>query len=532
MKKQHLRITGAVVTIVATALVVSACSSGTATSPSAASTKSLVVDNTFDLITSDPGRAFELTASIVDKALYQTALTFNGSDLTKIVPQLTTYTISSDQKTVTLTLTGKHTFSTGNPVTVDDIVWSYQRFLALNKNGGFLLQDPAGKNVVITKTSATTLTLTSSVANPALPSILPNPSLGVLDEKTLEKHGGTNDKTDAAESYLDGHSVGSGPYELSSFAVKSKVVFVTNPKYTGTKPAYGRVVLQNVTGPTQKIDIQGNNAQVVTGLNSAQVSRLASSTIKVLKTTSANVGYLFLNQSASASKGVTNNVDFITAVRKGIDYSQLEALGGAGSAQPGGMVPSQFLGSLPVDSTTSFDLAAAKAALAKSGYSGQAITLTYPSNYALDGIAFGDLAQKVQAQLETVGIKVTLAGVPVDTMLAAYRANKLQAGMIYWGPDFPDPSDYLTFSAGGSLAAARVGWTADKAPTVAAAAQAAQAAVTPSDRQIAYQAWGKAMNTVGPFIPFLQAARYFVTASTVSNVLPNAVWTVDLAVIK
>ena len=91
------------------------------------------MDNTFDLNTSDPARAFELTGQIVDKALYETALTFNGSDLTKIVPQLTTYAISGDQKTITLTLTGKHTFSSGNPVTIDDIVWSYKRFLALEQ---------------------------------------------------------------------------------------------------------------------------------------------------------------------------------------------------------------------------------------------------------------------------------------------------------------------------------------------------------------------------------------------------------------
>src|ERR1700712_40766 len=177
------RLTALTASAAALALILSGCSSSSSGGDEAAgSSKTLVVDNTFDLITSDPGRAFELTGSIVDKALYQTALTFNGSDLTKIVPELTTYSISGDQKTVTLTLSGKHTFSSGNAVTIDDIVWSYKRFLALNKNGGFLLPAPAGKPVVITKTGATTMTLTSSVANPALPSILPNPSLGVLDE--------------------------------------------------------------------------------------------------------------------------------------------------------------------------------------------------------------------------------------------------------------------------------------------------------------------------------------------------------------
>ena len=102
-------------------------------------------------------------------------------------------------------------------------------------------------------------------------------------------------------------------------------------------------------------------------------------------------------------------------------------------------MPSQFLGSIPVDSSTTFDLAAAKAALAKSGYRGQTLTLTYPSDSTLDGIAFGTLAQKVQTQLEAVGIKVKLNGVPVDTMLAAYRADKLQAGLDLLGARLPGP---------------------------------------------------------------------------------------------
>lgn len=513
-------------------LTLGACSSsGSTASSTGGAPKTLVVDQTFDLKTSDPARAFEFTGSIVDKAIYEAALTFDGGDLTKPVPQLTTFKESADSKVLTLTLEGKHTFASGNPVTIDDIVWSYQRVQGISGNPAFLLQDPTtGNNLKIAKTSDTTMTLTSESANPALPSILPNPSLGVLDAKTVMAKGGTTTKDDKAEAYLNGTSAGSGPYQLESYDVTTKVVLKTNPDYAGTKPAYGRVVLQNVTGPSQKIDVQGGQAQLATGLNSQQVQGLASDSIKVVKTVSSSVGYMWLNQDPKYSGGVTNNASFITAIRKGIDYSGLLAIAGAGSTQPGGIVPSQFLGAIKPDATTSFDLSAAKAALAASGYSGQEVKLTYPTDATLDGVQFTTLAQKVQAQLKDVGVTTKLDGVPIATLLDAFRAGTLQAGLMYWGPDYPDPADYTTFSPGEALGK-RAGWAASMAPEVTAAKQAAIAA-TGDARAAAYEAWQRAANKVGPFIPLLQAARYYVTSGGISGVVPNAVWTVDLALIK
>ncbi|HWD62721.1 MAG TPA: ABC transporter substrate-binding protein, partial [Humibacter sp.] len=312
MIRSHRRLAAAIVIGASVAVVLAGCSGGGGSSSS--SGKTLVVDNSFDLKTSDPARAFELTGSIVDKALYETVLTFKGSDVTKPVPGIMSYSESSDDKTLTLTMDGKHYFSNGDPVTVDDVVFSLKRVQAIAGNPSFLLSDQlTGKPLTITKTSDTTMTITDTNPNPALPFILPNPSLGVLDEKTVEKHGGTDTKSDAAGTWLNANSAGSGPYELSSLNVQSKVVFVPNPHYTGTKPAYGRVVLQNQTGATQKVDIQGGAAQLATGLNASQISGLASSKVKVLKSTSPDVGYLWLNQNAKVSGGVTNDANFNAA---------------------------------------------------------------------------------------------------------------------------------------------------------------------------------------------------------------------------
>ena len=524
------RLTALTASAAALALILSGCSSSGSGGNQASTNKTLVVDNTFDLKTSDPARAFELTGSIVDKALYETALTFEGSDVTKPVPQLTTYSMSDDNRTITLTLDGEHVFSSGNPVTIDDIVWSYKRVQGIAGNPSFLLSNlSTGDPFTITKTSDTTMTISDTVANPALPYILPNPSLGVLDSKTLQDNGGTTDKKDAAESYLNGESAGSGPYQLSSYNATSRVVFVKNPKYTGTAPAYGRVVLQNVTGPSQKTDVQGGQAQVALNLNSQQVNGLGSGSIKVAKTTSANLGYLWLNQDPSVSGGVTDDQDFVKAVRHAIDYSSILTLAGSGSTQPGGIVPSQFLGSLKSDENNTTDAAAAKSDLASSGYKGQTVTLSYPTDATLDGVSFADMAQSVQSNLQEAGVKVKLNGLPIATLLDSFRAGKLQAGLMYWGPDFPDPSDYVTFSPGEGLGL-RAGWTKSMSTEVTKAKEAAIAAEGDS-RAAAYQAWQQAANADGAFVPLVQAARYAVT-NGVSGVTPNAIWTVDLASIE
>ncbi len=522
MIRAHRRLAAAVVLCVGTAIVLTGCSGG---GSNAGGGKTLVVDNSFDLKTSDPARAFELTGSIVDHALYETALTFKGGDVTKPVPGIMSYKESSDDKTLTLTMNGKHYFSNGDPVTVDDVVFSLKRVQGIAGNPSFLLD-----GVTVTKKDDKTIVLTSASANPALPSILPNPSLGIVDAKALKKHGGSTTKSDSAESYLNKTSLGSGPYMLQSYNVNTKVVFAPNPHYAGPKPAYGKVVLENVAGPTQKINVQAGSSQVALDLNADQVKGLSGGKTRVIKGASPYLIYLWFNQDAAYSGGVTDKPDFLTAIRRGIDYSKILSLAGEGATQPGGLVPSQFLGSIKADATDSHDTAAAKAALARSGYAGQTVTFSYPNDITVDGIQMETFAQALQAQWKAIGINVSLSPSPIATFLDAYRGGKLQSGIMYWGPDYPDPSDYLVFNPGEDLGL-RAGWKAGADPTVTAAEHKAAAALG-DDRAGAYADWQRAQNASGPFVPLVQPGQYVVTSSNITSLQLNPVWTVDLAAIK
>jgi len=510
--------------VAATALALSACSAGTsATGSSAGGAKTLVVDTSFDLKTADPGREFEPTGQIVDKALYETLLTFAGSDVTKPVAGLaSSYTESADGKTLTLHLRTGAKFSDGSAVTADDVVFSLNRVIALKGNPSFLLD-----GVTVTKTDASTITLVSKQANPALPFILPNPALGIVNSKVLQAHGGAASASDSAETYLNTTSAGSGPYVLTSFNTNTQVVLTKNPDYNGPEtPAYSKIVIRNVQAPTQKLNVQRGDSQIALDLSSDQVKGIGGG-LQVLSGASSDVIFLLLNQNSAVS-GATSNANFVKAVREGIDYKSLLSLAGSGSVQPAGVIPSSFLGALPASQATSYDLAGAKAALAASGVTNPSVTLGYASDLTVDGLSLQLLAERVQAQLKEVGITVTLAPAPTTTELDNYRNGKEQLGLWYWGPDYPDPSDYLAFLPG-NLVGLRAGWKAGADSQLTAAGDEAATTIGDSAREHLYQQIQTRMNQVGPFIPLIQPSRNTVAAASVTGIAYNPVWTIDVA---
>jgi peptide/nickel transport system substrate-binding protein len=505
--------------VVALALATAACGSGKVSN---ASSKTLRINKTFDLKTADPARMYEPTGEMVDKALYETLLTFKGGDISKVVSGVAKLDESSDAKTFTLTLDGTHTFSDGTTMTADDVVFSLNRVIGIKGNPSFLLD-----GVTIAKKDDKTVVLTTKAATPALPAILANPALGIVNSKVVKAHGGTTDANDKAEQYLNAHSAGSGPYVIESLNLSSQVTLAANKNYDGDdKPDYGRVVIQNVQGATQKINVQGGSADVALDLSGLEAQNLGKS-IKVDSEPSANVMFLLLNQNPSVSS-ITSNPNFVKAVKEAIDYKDLVSLVGPGTSQAAGVVPSLMLGALDSSDALQQDTDAAKADLTKSGYSGQSVPLAFPSDLTLNGVEFPTVAQRLQSQLKAVGINVTLAPAPVATELDNYRNGKEQIGLWYWGPDYPDPNDYLAFTPG-ALVGLRAGWAANANPDITNLANKAAAGGSESDRKKQFQDLQKALNESGPFVPLLQPGNNIAFKSSVTGIEYNAVWTVDIA---
>lgn len=512
--RRGTRLSVRVLAPLATAVLVAACSTGGG--GGATQSRTLVVDKSFDLKTADPQREFEVSGGIIVHALYDTLLTFKGGDVTHPQPWLaTSYTASADAKTYTFKLRKDVKFSDGTPLTSADVVFSFNRLINIKGNPSFLL---AG--VTPSAPDPYTVVLTSKDPNPAIPFIVPNPALGIVNSKVVKAHGGTDqpgaDKSDQAEQFLNSTSAGSGPYTLKSFSTSSQVVLQANPGYWGPKPYFQTVVVRNVQAPTQLIDIQRGTDEVALDLSPDQASQLQSnSKLRVQEVPSPNVFFLFANENPQVS-AVTPNRHFQNAVRYGVDYEGMVKLAGAGAVQAAGVIPNTFLGALPASAAVHRDLARAKAELAASGISNPTVNLGFPSDFTLNGLNFGTLAQKVKADLAEVGITVNLTGSPIATALADYRAGKEQMGLWLWGPDYPDPNDYLVFLPG-QLVGLRAGWTAGADPSLEELGRRAGSTVDDNTRAQLFQQIQTQLNQEGPFFPLLQPGQVTVASANLTG---------------
>jgi peptide/nickel transport system substrate-binding protein len=533
MKRIAPRAAAGVVLAVAVALLAAAAALASASSHQAAA-GTLVVDRSFEIKTSDPQRAFEPTASIIDRALYDTLLTYKGSDVAHPVPLLATgYTASKDAKTFTFTLRKDARFADGTNLTSADVVFSYNRLINLKGNPSFLL---AG--VKASARGPYTVVLKSNVPNAALPSIVTNTSLGVVNSKLAKQHGATDkpgaDKSDKAEQWFNSSAstgAGSGPYVLKQYSTTSQIILQANSKSWRGKPGFSTVVVRNQIAPTQLINVQRGSHEIAIDLSADQAKGLIpQKNLKVDLSPSTIFFWLFTNNNTQISQ-VTPNKHFQNAVRFGVDYQSIVQLGGGGTRQAAGVIPSNFLGALPLSDAVKRDVAKAKSELAASNAGGQTITLEFPSDVTLNGVPFPSMAQKVQSNLQEIGLKVDLQGEPVATWLPKYRDGKMAFGLSLWGPDYPDPSDYLAFLPG-QLVGLRAGWPAGSDPALEKLGQTARVTTDNGKREALYQQIQRQLNVDGPYMPLIQPTQVFVSTRDLKGAAFNAVYFVDVTQVK
>jgi peptide/nickel transport system substrate-binding protein len=491
----------------------------------------LVIDNSFTIKTSDPGRAFDPTASMIDRAIYDTLFTYKGDDLAHPIPLLvSSWKASTNAKTFTFQLKKNVHFADGTPLTSADVVWSLKRLVNLKGNPSFLLAGvniaPAGKYAVVMR---------SSTPDTELPVILANPSTGILNSALVKQHGGTDAanaaKADKAENWLNSSGsagAGSGPYTLSAYSTTSQITLVPSTNYWGSKkPQWSSVVVRNMVAATQLLNVARGSHEIALDLSADQAGTLkGNKDVNVSLQPSTWIFFLMANDNAKVST-VTSNKDYQTAIRYALDYAGLVQLAGEGAIQAPGVIPSMFLGALPQSAAIKQDLTKAKAALAASGVGDQQVTLQYPSDLTINGVPFTSMAQKVQASLQAAGFNISLSGSPTTNWLDVYRSGKMALGLSLWGPDYPDPADYLVFTPG-NLVGLRAGWPKGSDAAIETLAAKAEVTTAPGARNTIYKSIQRLLNADSPFFPLIQPTQVFVSTKDMNGAVYNAVYDVDV----
>ena len=537
-RNTRIREIGTAATVLAALSALTACgSSGGGSqagggSSAASSGGTLVVDSAYVFTSkdADPARGgVDFTAVPVFHALYDTLVTFAKNDYTTPAPSLaTSYTASNNDKTFTFTLRKGVKFSNGDPVTAADVVFSFLRVQNLEDTPSYLM---AGVTSV-TAPNPSTVVMTTSTPDPALPYVLTNPAMGITDAKQVKAHGGTDaanaSKTDSATSWLDANSVGTGPYVLKSFSASGRVELAANPTYWGPdKPHFQTIVYSAVDPSTQALDIQRGSDQVALDIPTTQANGMKSRSDLAVQLFSSPISdFLFVSAKPSVSK-VTANPDIQNAIRYGLDYAGLVSLAGPGSVRAAGIVPPGFLGALSDSDAIATDTAKAKQYVAESGIKNPTITLSYVTGTsALVPV----LASRIQSSLGQIGITVTLNPQSSIVGVQDYRGGQDQMGLFNWAPDYPDPNDYLAFAPGGTVGL-RAGWPASAAPSLASEASTTGAMGSNSARGAGFVALQQALNAQSPIYPLVFPGESIVSTSNLTGVQFSSVWYLDFAAI-
>ena len=475
-----------------------------------------------DYNTFDPGHAYEIWATTVLNVLYDNLVKFEGN---RDVPELDaakSRSVSDDGLTWTFKLRDDIYFVSGNKLTSSDVKWSFDRVKYLKGNPAFLAANVESVSVPDEQTVLIKLGHTDS----SFISKLATPAFAILDSKTVQTMGGASgegaSERDTVKAGLNQLSAGSGPYILKSFVPDSEVILVKNKNYRSTVPGADRIHLRSMTdGNSQLLAIQKGDIDIAFNINSEHAKQLKGKKgVKVLSSNTKLINFLLMNMDPEIG-GPISNPDVQDAVRHALDYRGLQTIAGSGAITPQSFIQQGFLGALPPRDPDFQDLEKAKDLMAKAGYA-DGFTIDFDvATYAMQGVSWTILGEKIASDLAQIGIKAKIRTSEIMVGLAEYRAGKQAFAIWGWGPDYPDPNNQLAFGPGEKVGGDRVNWKANMHPELASLIKKTKSETDDSKRAELLKKIQKIDTEDGPYAFILQLGRQYAVRENIDNAYTN-----------
>jgi peptide/nickel transport system substrate-binding protein len=471
-----------------------------------------------DIISMDPGEAFEISTGEITGNTYDMLVRLDLDDTTRVVGGIAeSWTVSDDGLTYTFKLKPDLVFASGNPITAEDVAWSFERAVKMNKSPAFILQQFGlnGDNVTEKARAADPSTFVFTVDQPYAPSFVLNcltaTVAAVVDSKLVKEHVAVVTASadykfdnDFGNDWLKTNYAGSGPFKLREWRANEAVVLERNENYHGEKPKLARVIYRHVKeSATQRLMLETGDIDVARNLEPGDLEAVSNN--DDLAATSAPKGtvyYISLNQK----NPTLAKPEVMEAFKYLVDYDAIGAtlIKGIGEIHQN-FLPKGVLGALD-DTPYKLDVARAKELLAKAGLAdGFSVTMDVRNTQPVTGIAIA-----FQQSLAEAGVKMEIIPGDGKQTLTKYRARNHDMYIGQWGVDYWDPhSNADTFAANPDNSdespAKTLAWrNAWDVPDLTAKTKAALLERDSSKRAALYEELQRTVRETGPFVMLFQ----------------------------
>ncbi|MET2831032.1 ABC transporter substrate-binding protein [Mesorhizobium shangrilense] len=409
-----------------------------------------------DIITMDPGEAFELSTAEVDANIYDLLVRFDLADTSKVKGDLAeSWAVSDDRLTYTFKLKPNLKFASGNPITAQDVAWSFERLIKLDKSPAFIIGQfgLTGDNVTEKAKAVGPDTFVFTVDKPYAPSFvldcLASGVASVVDKKLVLEHvkpATPSDDykydNDFGNDWLKTHTAGSGPFQLREWRANEAVVMDRNDSYWGEKAKLTRVIYRHMKeSSAQRLALEAGDIDVARNLDPNDLESVAKNgNIAITSAPKGTVYYIGLNQKNEklARPEVRQAFKYL------IDYDAIGStlIKGTGEIHQT-FLPKGVLGELD-ENPFKLDVAKAKALLENAGLKdGFSVTMDVRSTQPVTGIA-----ESIQQTAGEAGIKIEIVPGDDKQTLTKYRARNHDIYIGQWGQDYFDPnSNAQTFAS-------------------------------------------------------------------------------------
>ncbi|APZ55383.1 ABC transporter substrate-binding protein [Salipiger abyssi] len=331
------------------------------------------------------------------------------------VPGLAESWRNVDDLTWEFTLREGATFHNGDPVTVEDLIFSYER--AQNVPGAIfnLRAYLGGKS--FEKVDDRTLRVITEHPNPIVPRELS--TTAIISKKIGE--------TALPEDYNSGAAaIGSGPFKFVNYVPGEVIELERNDDYWGEKPDWARVVLRPIpTGGSRVAALQSGGVNVIDTVPPSDVDHLEEAEgISLGRGTANRMIFLFFDHDRDVSPYVTakdgseipnpfKNQMVRDAFDLAIDKKAIAARILSGNGAPAEqLVPAGIFGHNPDIPLRDADTAKAKDMLAEAGYpDGFKVTLHGPNDRF---IRDASVMQAAAQMLARIGIEIEVDAMPAN----------------------------------------------------------------------------------------------------------------------